>query len=203
MKKIILFFSLSPSRFSAFLRLCGLFFLFASNVFAQENLPDEFRGYKIYKAKISVQTEASDEKAKKADAIIYPGEIEPSDVSISGAEFEISPEIRTLKQSGRVDFLVFRDFRVNGLPVEIEEYKNPFDFQKNQVLKLPQPMRIRLSLTQTMRGAWREWRDSRLFWQVTGRVFVFGRFNKAGLKFKRVVPVDINLQIKNPIKSNR
>lgn len=179
-----------------------LFLIFASAAFAQD-LPDEFRGYKIYKAKVIVQSQSSDSKSKKADAIINPGEPQMTDVSISGAEFEMMPEISTLKQSGQVDFLVFKDFRVNGLGVEIEEYNEPFDFQKNQLIKLPKPIKISLGLTQTMRGAWSEWRDSKDYWQVTGRVFVFGRFNKAGFKFKRVVPIDINLQIKNPLKGNR
>lgn len=38
-------------------------------------------------------------------------------------------------------------------------------------------------------------------WTVTGRVFVFGRFKKFGFDFKRVVPVEINLKIKNPLNS--
>ena len=38
-------------------------------------------------------------------------------------------------------------------------------------------------------------------WQVTGTVFVFGRFKKMGLTFKRVIPVPVTLTIDNPIRS--
>ena len=41
--------------------------------------------------------------------------------------------------------------------------------------------------------------DTRTEWIVTGRVFVFGKFRRYGLYHKRVVPIDLNLTIKNPL----
>lgn len=187
--------------FSASLRLCGLISLFSLGIFAQ-NLPDEIRGYKVHKAKINVQNQTDSTNTKDVDAIIKLDDPAPVDVFLSGITFDISGEISTLKQSGQVDFLAFKDFRVNGLEVGIEEYREPFEFKKDQTVRLPKPIRISLGLGQAVRGALKEWRDSKDFWQVTGRVFVFGRFKKFGLKFKRVIPVDVELQIKNPLKND-
>jgi hypothetical protein len=52
-----------------------------------------------------------------------------------------------------------------------------------------------------LRGAVRELKDSKEEWSVTGRVFVFGKFKKFGFNFKRVVPVEINIKIKNPLRA--
>ena len=98
---------------------------------------------------------------------------------------------------------MFRDFRVNGLAVEIEEYKESFEFKKNQTIKFPKPIKFSLGFDQAISRALKEWRESKDNWQVTDRIFLFGRFKKFGLKFKRVIPIDVNLSIKNPLKSNK
>ena len=51
------------------------------------------------------------------------------------------------------------------------------------------------------RAARRELIESKKEWQVTGTVFIFGKFKKFGFGFKRVVPVKINLKIDNPLKT--
>jgi len=89
---------------------------------------------------------------------------------------------------------------LNWIKSSLEEYKESFEFRKNQNAVLPKPIKIRLSTAQTLRGALSELKDSKDEWTVTGRVFVFGQFKKSFLKFKRVVPVEINLKIKNLLK---
>lgn len=183
---------------------------FSVPAFSQK-LPDKIRGYKVYQAKIAVKT-AGGEVAKvssepsrpksAAEAFVKIGEPELVDVSLAGITFEISGEIDSPEQSGKIDFLMFRDFRINGLAVEIEEYTESFEFKKNEPARLPKPARIFLGSTETLRAAWRESKDSSDEWQITGRVFVFGKFKKFGLSFKRVVPVDVNLKIKNPLRAN-
>ncbi len=189
-------------NFSVSLRFCGLFF-FSSFIIAQD-LPNEIRGYKVYKAKISVknQTEKTDVK-DKSEAFVKVGEPEVVDVSLTGVTLELSAEIDALEQSGTVDFLTFKDFRVNGLAVDVEEYRESFEFKKNQIITLPKPVKIFVGTGQTLRGAVNEMRDSKKEWTVTGTVFVFGRFKKSFLKFKRVVPVEINIKIKNPLRANQ
>lgn len=180
--------------------ICGLYFSFA----AAQDLPAEIRGYKVYKAKISVKNQISDTvKAKdESEAFVKVGEPELVDVSLTGVTLELSAEIVAPAQSGTVDFLIFKDFRVNGLAVEVEEYKESFDFKKNQLIVLPKPVRIFVGSGQTLRGALMEFKDPKDEWTVTGTVFIFGRFKKSFLKFKRVVPVEVNLKIKNPLKEN-
>lgn len=184
----------------AFFCCYGVFFLFSSA--AAQDLPKEIRGYKVYRAKISVlnKTEKIDKK-DDSEAFVKVGEPELIDVSLSGITFEIPAEIDSLEQTGTIDFLAFHDFRVNNLAVQIEDYKESFEIKKNRSIVLPKPINIFLGAGQTLRGALSELKESKAEWTVTGRVFVFGHFKKSFLKFKRVVPVEINLKIKNPLKN--
>ena len=183
-------------KISVSLCLCGLFALSA----IAQDFPDKIRGYKVYDAKISVKTESDKIETKGAsEAFVKIGEPEIADISLTGVTLEISAEVSGLEQSGRVDFLTFHDFRVNDLPVKVEEYKESFSFNKNKTVILPKPARIFLETSQVLRGALKERKESNEEWRVTGRVFVFGKFKKFGFSFKRVVPVEINIKIKNPL----
>ncbi|MET0752824.1 MAG: hypothetical protein ABWZ66_05605 [Pyrinomonadaceae bacterium] len=178
--------------------LCGLI-----SVNAQD-YPKEIRGYKVHKTKITVKNEG--EKTDKKDgseAYITVTEPTVEDVSLTGVTMEASAEISAVEQSGKVDFLTFKDFRVNGLKVDIEEYQNSFSFEKNKPIKLPRPIKVFVGTGQSLLGAIGEMRDPKEEWTVTGTVFVFGKFKKMGFNFKRVIPVEINIKIKNPLKNNR
>lgn len=178
----------------------GLFLLSFSLAHAQD-FPKEIRGYKVQRAKIAVKTKSEKTETKdKSEVSVKIGEPELIDVSLTGIKFEISAEIESLEQSGTVDFLTFQDFRVNDLKVDVEEYKESFEIKKNQTVALPKPIEIFIGTTQTLRGALKETKESKDEWTVTGRIFVFGRFKKSFLKFKRVVPIEINFKIKNPLK---
>lgn len=178
-----------------------MLFVFCAFADAQD-LPKEIRGYKVHRARISIKNAAEKTDAKdKSEAFVTVGEPKLSGVSFGGVAFEISAEVDSVEQSGTIDFLAFHDFRVNDLKVEIEEYRASFDFKKNQPIVLPEPIKIIVGAAQSLRGALREINDSKDEWTVVGRIFVFGRFKKAGLKFKRVVPIEINLKIKNPLKA--
>jgi hypothetical protein len=182
--------------FSVSLCLCGLI-----SVKAQD-YPKEIRGYKVQKTKISVKNKNDNESKKDdAEAYIELGEPTVEDVSVTGLTLEIPAEILSTNQSGKVDFLTFKDFRVNGLNVSIEEYKQSFEFEKNKAKALPEPLKIFVGIGQTLRGAIGEMRNSKEEWTVTGTIFVFGKFKKFGFNFKRVVPVEVNIKIKNPLKN--
>jgi len=182
--------------------LCLLVFIGVSVAFTTaQDLPKEIRGYKVHRAKISVVSQTDKTEIKnKSEVAVKIGEPELIDVSLTGITFEISAEINSLEQSGTIDFLTFHDFRVNNLKVDVEEYRESFEFKKNQPIDLPRPIKIFLGTGQTLRGALKETKESKAEWTVTGRIFVFGQFKKSFLKFKRVIPVEINLKIKNPIK---
>jgi hypothetical protein len=179
--------------------LIGVFCL-ALTVFPQK-LPKEIRGYKVYNAKISVKNETEkSSKTEESEAFVKVSEPEIIDVSLTGITFAISAEIDSVEQTGTIDFLTFHDFRVNNLAIEVEEYKKTFEIKKNQTIVLPEPVKIFVGAGQTLRGALSEVKESKNEWTITGRVFVFGHFKKSLFKFKRVVPVEINLKIKNPLK---
>lgn len=164
-----------------------------------QDLPDKIRGYKVHSDKIVVSTAKTSDST--ADASVTVGEPKIVEAALAGVTFELPAEIRTAKQSGKVDFLAFQDVRVNGIAVEVEEYRDAFDFRKGETTALPRPARILLPVTGMLQAAWNEMRDSREQWTVSGRVFVFGRFRKFGMYHKRVVRVDFEIRIQNPLKS--
>ena len=178
-------------------------FLFSATLDAQD-FPDEIRGYKVSKADVTVknknETNATNDKS---EVMVKVSDPEMASISPTGITFEISAEIDALEQSGRVDFLTFKDFRVNNRAVDIEEYRNSFEFKKKERIILPEPVKVFLNSAQGLLGAASEITNSKEEWTVTGRIFVFGKFKKWGMKFKRVVPVDVNIKIKNPVKKER
>lgn len=180
----------------------SLCLLFSSTTLAQE-LPGEIRGYKVYQEKIVIR-QAEEQKKTDGDlgVVVNFEDPELTDFSLLGITFELRGDVTVYGQSGTVDFITFKDFKVNGVEVEVEEYREPFDFKKGKPFKLEKPVEIFVNAAQTLRGALKETKDSQDEWVVTGQVFVFGRFKKAGFKFKRVVPVYVVLKIKNPLKTS-
>ncbi|MBK8150432.1 MAG: hypothetical protein IPK58_20110 [Acidobacteria bacterium] len=174
----------------------------AMNAVGQE-LPDEIRGYKVEKANIIISNRTDAVESNKSEARVRVGDPELTDKSLSGITFEVNAELDSLRNSGTVDFLAFHQFKVNGIDVSIDDYNNSFEFKKKQTLFLPKPIKVFVGTFQTLRGALGEIRDSKPEWEVTGTVFVFGKFKKWGMKFKRVVPVEVRLTIKNPIRDQK
>ena len=128
------------------------------------------------------------------------GEPELVDIGLSAATIEVGAEITAGEQAGRVDFLTFQDFRIGGIPVEIDEYEHPFLFKKNQIVTIPKPIRVSFSMFSVPKAVYKELTDRPNELDVTGTVFVFGRFKKMGFEFKRVIPVRIDIKIKNPLR---
>jgi hypothetical protein len=176
--------------------------LFALPALSQE-LPKKIRGYKVHQDRIVIKTSDVGSTTGESDAVVKIGDPLPTDISLTGVSFELPVEVTAADQSGRVDFLAFHDFRVNGIRVEIEEYRHAFSFRKNESTKLPDPVTIVIPATSLVLAASTEIRDSKTEWSITGRVFVFGRYRKLGFYHKRVVPIDISVRIKNPIHVDR
>jgi len=178
----------------------GLFLLSLLKSAPAQDLPDKIRGYKVYDAAIRVETPktVTDGKTDGKRATITISEPELVDAGLTGVTLEVAAGVAAVDQSFRVDFLTFHDFRINGIAVEIEEYKHSFEIKRNTPVDLPYPLRIFLSTVSLARAANNELRAPKKEWPVTGTVFVFGRFKKFGFSFKRVVPVRIDLVIKAP-----
>ena len=166
---------------------------------AAQRLPTEIRGYRVYQARVRVDASTTSPDKRTADAAIRIKTPEVVSVGLAGISLDVGAEIESADQSGRVDFLTFKDLRINGIAVTADEYGHPFDFVRAKPAALPFPVRINVGSSGIARAAYREIIDSRSEWAVTGTVFVFGRFKKYGFTFKRVIPVPIDLKIPNPI----
>jgi hypothetical protein len=135
------------------------------------------------------------------EALIRFGDPEVARVTPLGISLEIPIVISPVKQKGHVDFLMFEDILVNDTSVEIDEYHQQFDLPNKHHLKLPEPLRFYIYLPRAVLVAIDEWNDSKPTWLITGRVYVFGKFKKSFLTFKRCIPVELNITIRNPLRT--
>jgi hypothetical protein len=133
--------------------------------------------------------------------LIKLGQPRVSSVSPLGITLEIPVTVAAVKQGGHVDFLTFEEMTVNGTPVTFDDYQHSFDLPNDHPLTLPDPVSIYISTPRAMLGVLGEWNQPKDVWPVTGRTYVFGRFKKFLFKFKRVIPVELNLSFRNPLKS--
>lgn len=161
--------------------------------------PDKIHGYKVHRDPIALNTGKDPQNDGGEDAFIKMSRPELKSVALTGITFELSAEILSPRQSAKIDFLTFHEMSVNGVAVTIEDYRHPFPITRNDPATLPKPAAIMLPTVGILHAAWKEMSDSQEKWRVTGRVFVFGRFRKMGFYHKRVIPVDIDLLIDNPL----
>src|SRR4030095_1313941 len=164
--------------------------------------PKEIRGYKVQRAAVELkETKRKNEQQSAASSqLIQFGSARVAGVTPLGISLEIPVVVSPVKQKGRVDFLVFEEMEVNGTSVEIDEYHRPFDLPNNKPLTLKEPLRFYVYLPNALMAAIGELSSSVKEWPITGVVYVFGRFNKSIFRFKRVIPVEINLKTPNPLR---
>ena len=167
----------------------------------QSDYPQQIDGYKLERAKVEVKRE--DEAAADADVVVKIGSPRLVRVTPLGVTFELPLTVSPVKQGGRVDFLRFDEVEVNETAVDIDDYLAAFDLPNKKPLLLKNPVRIFVStpgaLANVMSNIWR----TQETWPVKGRVYVFGRFKKFLFKSKRVVPVEFDLTIPNPLRLRR
>ena len=169
-----------------------------------QKLPNKIRGYKVYQVQIPIQTSDQTEISKRNPRVLLDSfDIDIGNVSLTKTVWEVRNEFTIFGQSGTVDFISFKDFRINGIDVEIEEYRNRFSFRRDKKLSLTKPIRVILGNFSGVRAGIREISESKKKWRITGRAFVFGRFKKSIFRFKRVIPVDIDIEIDSPIRHSK
>ncbi len=183
--------------------------------------PKEIRGYKVERTVVEIkkpetkkpgndksqtQNDGADQSGSATsseadvDQLIRLGKPQLDRITPLGITFEVPIVISPVKQAGHVEFLVFEDMVVNGTSVNVDEYHRVFDLPNKQPLTLREPLRIYLYLPSAMLAALGDWSDRKETWPVTGRVYVFGKFKKGPFSFKRVVPVELKLIMRNPLK---
>lgn len=168
--------------------------------------PDKIRGYKVERTVVELKKPDKSEQSQGAnsdadvDSLITLGEPRVAHATPLGITFEVPIIVAPVKQSGHVDFLVFEDVNVNGRSVEIDDYRHTFDLPNKAPATLNSPLRVYIYLPSALVAAVGEWTESKETWPVTGRVYVFGKFKKGIFTFKRVVPVEIKMTMRNPLK---
>ena len=172
----------------------------AFNTFSQ-TYPKKIRGYKVHEIDI---------KLSSADTVLSPKSDESSvirlslptivDVGPTGVTFEVSAEVDAVGQSGRVDILTFSDLKINGIAVTVAEVTEKFTFKSRETIEL-KPVRVFINTFNLARAARSELLDTKKRWLATGTVFVFGKFKKFGIGFKRVVPIKLDLTFPNPLRT--
>jgi len=167
----------------------------------QTSYPKEIRGYKVERAAVEMKKIGKDDKPFQSDpdTLIRFGEARLVNATPFVINMEIPMVVAPVAQKGHVDFLVFEDMVVNGTPVEIEEYKHEFDLPNKHELELKHPLRFTINVPNAMLAAIGEWTNSKERWPVTGRVYVFGRYQKFLVTFKRTIPVELDLTMRNPL----
>ena len=168
--------------------------------------PKEIRGYKVERAAVTLK-ESKDPKSKtyekqrdsEESQIIKFGKPRVASITPLGISLEIPVVVPPVRQKGRVDFLVFEKMVVNGTPVEIDEYHRAFDLPNNKPLTLKEPLRFYVYLPSAIMAAIDELSSSTKEWPITGVVYIFGRFKKSIFRFKRVIPVELNFRLRNPL----
>ena len=188
--------------------------------------PKEIRGYKVERTVVEIkkpemkspktdndksqfpsdgadQSDSATNSEADVDQLIQLGKPQLARVTPLGITFDVPIVVSPVRQSGHVDFLVFEDMVVNGTSVNIDEYHRVFDLPNEQPLVLREPLRIYIYLPSAMLATLGDWGDSKETWPVTGRVYVFGKFKKGPFSFKRVVPVELNLSMRNPLEERK
>ena len=172
----------------------------------QKAYPSEIRGYKVERAAVQLKKNSSKTQPtsqtydSNPDELIRFGQPKVMKVTPLGVKLEIPVVVSPVTQKGKVDFLLFENMVVNGTPVEIEEYKHSFSLPNNKDLVLDHPLKFTVNVPNTILAAIGEWTNSKERWLVTGRVYVFGRYKKFLFTFKRTIPVELNLTIRNPMR---
>jgi hypothetical protein len=166
--------------------------------------PDKIRGYKVERTVVEVKSAKNNNGTKSDDAnvdqLITFGKPALARVTPLGITFDVPIVVAPVTQNGKVDFLVFEDIEINGHSVNISDYNHSFNLPGNAPLTLKSPLSIYIYLPGAMLAAIGEWTDSRETWPVTGRVYVFGKFKKNLFSFKRCVPVELDLTMRNPLR---
>lgn len=134
------------------------------------------------------------------DQLIKFGSPSIARVTPLGITFNVPVVVAPIKQSGKVDFLLFEDMMVNDHSIEIDEYHRAFDLPTKKPLTLTEPLRFFIYTPVAALAAVGEWSNSRETWPVKGRVYVCGKYRKFLLSFKRCVPVELNLTMRNPLR---
>jgi hypothetical protein len=179
-------------------------YLVATGVAQVPVYPKEIRGYKVERAVVELKKDPKN-PATDADegSLLRLGDPQLVRATPLGISLEVPIIVSAVKQKGHVDFLIFEDVVVNGTSVEIDEYQREFDLPNKKPLTLKEPLKFYIYLPGVVFAALDEWSNSKETWLITGRVYVFGKFNKSIFKFKRCIPIELKMSVPNPLRNSK
>ena len=164
--------------------------------------PKEIRGYKLERATIELKRPGQNNADPAANReVITLGEARVVSISPLGVTLEIPIVVAPVKQKGKIDFLSFYDMAVNGTPVAVDDYNGPFELPNDHALILGKPLTVFVATPDALIGAVQELAWPQETWPITGVVYVFGEFKKWIFKGKRVIPVELDRKMRNPLRS--
>jgi len=162
--------------------------------------PKEIRGYKVERAAVELrETKQKNAQQNTTPQPITFGSPRVAAITPLGITLEIPVVVAPVKQKGHVDFLVFEKMKVKDTSVEIDEYHRAFDLPNKKPLTLKEPLRFYVYLPNAIMVAIDDLTNTAKEWPITGIVYVFGKFNRSVFRFKRVIPVEINMTTPNPL----
>ena len=162
--------------------------------------PKEIRGYKVERAAVELrEIKQKNAQQNTTPQLITFGSPRVAAITPLGITLEIPVVVAPVKQKGHVDFLVFERMKANDTSVEIDEYHRGFDLPNKKPLTLKEPLRFYVYLPNAIMVAIDDLTNTAKEWPITGIVYVFGKFNRSVFRFKRVIPVEINLTTPNPL----
>jgi hypothetical protein len=174
-----------------------LFIVCAAGCIFGQALPKAIRGYKLYDPR-AVRSVSNGNPSPTGPKVMIES-LTFDSIGLTGISLSATAVLTDVAVSGAVDFITFRDIRVNGMPVGIVEYRQGFKVTDGGRTALPVPLELLVPIRTVAKAANNELIEARSKWSVTGTALVFGRFRRFGFTFKRVVPVHIDIRIDNPL----
>lgn len=173
-----------------------IFLLLAAFAAAGQKYPDRIDGYKVYKRPVVIRS--TDQKAEKRDFELRFEDPAFVGASLTAVKFELQARVAS-ERAGTIEKIRFESLMVNGISVEVNEFDTGFELRADEMTKLPERFKASISSLGAAKAVWLELTDPKKEWRVKGTAFIFGRFKRFGMTFRRAIPVEFDLSVKNPI----
>lgn len=175
-----------------------IFLLLAVFAALGQEYPDRIDGYKVHKKPIVINS--VEKKSSKQDVDFTVNSPTFAGASLSAVKFKFTVGVSS-ERTARIEKIRFYDLTVNGIAVKINEFDRAFDLKADELVTLPEPFLGEVSSFGAAKAAWSELTTPKKEWLVKGKAYIFGRFRKFGMTFRRAIPVEFALKVKNPIPS--
>ncbi|MBS1769363.1 MAG: hypothetical protein JSS77_06850 [Acidobacteria bacterium] len=175
-----------------------IFLLLAVFAAMGQEYPDRIDGYKVHKKPIVINSVERKDSKKDVDFVLNTPTF--AGASLTAVKFKFAAALSS-DRAAKIEKIRFYGLTVNGIAVKIDEFDRAFDLKADELVTLPEPFAGEVSSFGVAKGAWLELTTPKKEWVVKGKAYIFGRFKKFGMTFRRAIPVEFDLSVKNPIPS--